>query len=125
MEAATARGLLSDNQYVWRHSAKAAMEQIRSLKQRVHWMAIFLASNRPLNPLEIVQDNLHYLSPMRLPDGMRQDYFLRRLECILRYPNYIAVQDCLHAFFTTLNIDFGVCVQQDLIRKEIGKPPVK
>ena len=68
------------------------MQQIISLKQRVHWMAIFLASNRPLNPLEIVQDNLQYLSPMRLPDHLRQEYFLRRLECILRYHNFIGLK---------------------------------
>ena len=85
VEAAIARGLLSDNQYVWRESAAAAMQQILSLKRRVNWMVNFLYKCRPIDPLQIVQDNLSYLAPSKLPEGMRQDYFLRRLEFLLRY----------------------------------------
>lgn len=89
-EAAVARGLCDDDQYIWRQSANAAMLTLKTLRERVYWMAVFLIKNQPNNPLQIVDENLQYLTPRAIthsdPDvllEMRRRYFLLRLEYIM------------------------------------------
>lgn len=85
-DAAVARGLCDDDQYIWRQSADAAMRTLKTLRERVYWMAVFLIKNQPNNPLQIVEDNLEYLAPHAItsPD-QRLRYFLLRLEYIMRF----------------------------------------
>ena len=79
-------GLCDDDQYVWRESAGAAMRALKTLRERVYWMAVFLIKNMPNNPKQIVEDNLQYLAPKAIEEPeQRMKYFLLRLEYILRF----------------------------------------
>lgn len=74
------------------------MVQIKSLKSRIHWLSVMLACNRPHNPIQIVEENLEWLSPKRLPDKMRLKYFLLRLEYVLRCLQIFYIISFLNAY---------------------------
>lgn len=85
-EAAVAQGLCDDDQCVWRNAAEAAMQTLKHLRERVHWMSVFLINTQPNNPVQIVEENLQWLAPRHITDPKtRMDYFLRRLEYMLRF----------------------------------------
>lgn len=85
-EAAVAQGLCDDDQCVWRNAAGAAMQSLKHLRERVHWMAVFLINTQPNNPVQILDENLEWLAPRAITDDeLRRTYFLRRLEYMLRF----------------------------------------
>lgn len=109
-------GLCDDDQYVWRESAGAAMRALKTLRERVYWMAVFLIKNMPNNPKQIVEDNLQYLAPKAIEQPeQRMKYFLLRLEYILRFAfNYLLLQ----VFLPHLLLCIGAVVINHKMRKK-------
>lgn len=60
------------------------MSEIKSMRERLYWLAIFLATNRPENARTLIEPFIHYVSPPGLSDADMMTYFLLRLEFILR-----------------------------------------
>ena len=83
-EAAVAQEFLFDNT-IWRNTISAAMNEIGTMRQRLYWLAIFLATNRPENSLSLIKEFLHFVAPSGLSDEKMLLYFLLRLEFILRF----------------------------------------
>jgi hypothetical protein len=64
------------------------MRNLKHLKQRISWMATFLATCQPNNPMQILEEFIMDLSPRKCPEDERMNYILRRIEFLLRYIHY-------------------------------------
>lgn len=96
-EAAVARDLLFDNK-IWRDTISAAMNEIGTMRQRLYWLAIFLATNRPENSLTLIEEFLHFVSPPGLSHENMLLYFLLRLEFILRFVSFLYFSFSVYLF---------------------------
>ena len=82
--AAVARGLLADDD-IWVRTIESAMQTKMKRNERLYWLCIFLATNMPHEPLELIKKYLHYLAPRSLStEQARLQYVLYRFEFILR-----------------------------------------
>jgi hypothetical protein len=83
-EAAQKRELVESNE-MWENTARDAMNAYRTLRQRTIWMANFLWNIKPSDPMEIIKQNLKFLSPLSaMTDDQRKQFVLRNLELYFR-----------------------------------------
>lgn len=84
VDAAVARGLMHDDS-LWEKTIRDAMDEKRSLSERIRWFAIFIANTLPLKPAALLDRFFEFLTTWPgLSRTAKREKLLRRIEYILR-----------------------------------------
>lgn len=83
VSAAVRRGLLHDDS-VWMQTVRDAMDEKRSLSERIRWFAVFIANVLPKETEKLMEENLRHLAPWTGCREARVARLLRRIEFVLR-----------------------------------------
>jgi hypothetical protein len=84
VQAAIARGLLSDDT-LWDNTIRDAMDEKRSMSERIRWFALFIANTLPLEPQKLLINHFDILTMWpRLNKEQKMEKLLCRIEHTLR-----------------------------------------
>jgi len=84
VDAALARGLMNDDT-LWDATARDALDEKRSLNERIRWFAIFLANVNPKKPVELLNTHFRLLTTWPgLSEEQKMNRLLTRIEYTLR-----------------------------------------
>jgi hypothetical protein len=84
IQAAIARGLLADDT-LWDDTIRDAMDEKRSMCERIRWFALFIANTLPQEPQKLLDNHFAILTMWpRLNNEQKMEKLLCRIEHILR-----------------------------------------
>jgi hypothetical protein len=70
---------------LWDQTIKEAMDEKRSLSERIRWFAVFIANVLPKKPKELLKNHFEILTTWpTLTRAQKEERLLKRIEYVLR-----------------------------------------